>query len=211
MEPIRTAARILPHAARRLQGRLSRAVRDTPQMSDNQPATELGDASASGEGIVQDGTKAVSTVRRDTQEMEVAMAGKRRSALAGRKKLSSPGRPPVAIREALVGFWAAIAAGPSEDAAAEVGVSMPVGSRWFRRSGGMRPTHLAVSAAPLSGRYLSFAERDEIALLRAQGHGVRHIARSLNRSPGTIFASRELRRNAATRGGNLEYRATTAQ
>lgn len=58
------------------------------------------------------------------------MAGKRRSAVAGRKKLSSPGRPSVAIREDLVGFWAAITAGRSrEDAAAEVGVSMPVGSR----------------------------------------------------------------------------------
>jgi IS30 family transposase len=138
------------------------------------------------------------------------MAGKRRSELAGRKKLSSLGRPPVAIREDLVRFWAAIASGrSSEDAAAAVGVSMPVGSRWFRRSGGMPPTHLAISATPLSGRYLSFPEREEIALLRAQGHGVRHIARTLNRSPSTI--SRELRRNAATRCGNLEYRATAAQ
>lgn len=138
------------------------------------------------------------------------MAGKRRSDMAGRKKLSSPGRPPVAIRADQVRFWAAIAAGrSSEDAAAEVGVSMPVGSRWFRGSGGMPPTHLAVSAAPLSERYLSFTEREEIALLRVQGHGVRHIARTLNRSPSTI--SRELRRNAATRSGKLEYRATTAQ
>lgn len=46
-------------------------------------------------------------------------------------------------------------------------------------------------------------------MLRAQGHGVRHIARTLDRSPSTI--SRELRRNAATRSGSLEYRATTAQ
>jgi len=135
---------------------------------------------------------------------------KRRSDRAGRKKLSSPGRPPVATREDLAVFWIAIAAGrSSEDAAAEVGVSMHVGSRWFRRSGGMPPTHLSVSAAPLSGRYLSFAEREEIALLRVQGHGVRHIARTLNRASSTI--SRELRRNAATRSGNLEYRATTAQ
>ena len=89
------------------------------------------------------------------------------------------------------------------------GVSVPVGSRWFRGSGGMPPTHLAVSAAPLSERYLSFTEREEIALLRVQGHGVRHIARTLNRSPSTI--SRELRRNAATRCGKLEYRATTAR
>ena len=61
----------------------------------------------------------------------------------------------------------------------------------------------------LSGRYLSFAEREEIALLRAQEHGVREIARRLGRSPSTI--SRELRRNAATRSGRLEYRASTAQ
>ena len=66
-----------------------------------------------------------------------------------------------------------------------------------------------VTRAPLSGRYLSFAEREEIALLRAQGWGVREIARRLGRSPSTI--SRELRRNAATRGGRLEYRASTAQ
>jgi IS30 family transposase len=38
---------------------------------------------------------------------------------------------------------------------------------------------------------------------------VREIARRLGRSPSTI--SRELCRNAATRGGRLEYRATTAQ
>ena len=54
-----------------------------------------------------------------------------------------------------------------------------------------------------------FAEREEIAILRARGYGVREIARSLGRSPSTI--SRELRRNAATRSGKLEYRATTAQ
>jgi IS30 family transposase len=66
-----------------------------------------------------------------------------------------------------------------------------------------------VSPAPLSGRHLSFAEREEIAILRAQLVGVREIARRLGRSPSTI--SRELRRNAATRGGVLDYRATTAQ
>jgi IS30 family transposase len=66
-----------------------------------------------------------------------------------------------------------------------------------------------VTQAPLSGRYLSFAEREEIALLRVAGCGVREIARQLGRSPSTI--SRELRRNAATRGGRLDYRASTAQ
>jgi hypothetical protein len=73
----------------------------------------------------------------------------------------------------------------------------------------MPPTHLAPSAPALSGRYLSFAEREQLALLRAQGHGVRECARQLERAPSTI--SRELRRNAATRGGQLGYRATTAQ
>jgi IS30 family transposase len=66
-----------------------------------------------------------------------------------------------------------------------------------------------VDLAPLSGRYLSFAEREEIAILKAQGAGVRETARRLGRSPSTI--SRELRRNAATRGGRLEYRASVAQ
>lgn len=58
-------------------------------------------------------------------------------------------------------------------------------------------------------RYLSFAEREEIALLRAQSKGVREIARTVGRDPGTV--SRELRRNAATRSGKLEYRASVAQ
>jgi IS30 family transposase len=66
-----------------------------------------------------------------------------------------------------------------------------------------------VTLAPLSGRYLSFAEREEIALLRAQRLGVREIARRVGRAPSTI--SRELRRNAGTRTGSLTYRASTAQ
>jgi IS30 family transposase len=60
-----------------------------------------------------------------------------------------------------------------------------------------------------SGRYLSFAEREEIALGRARGDGVRKIARGLDRSPSTVC--RELRRNAGTRGGTLVYRAVLAQ
>jgi hypothetical protein len=67
----------------------------------------------------------------------------------------------------------------------------------------------SVSLAAPSARYLGFAEREEIALLLAEGCGVREIARWLGRSPSTV--SRELRRNAATRSGRLEYRATTAQ
>jgi IS30 family transposase len=112
----------------------------------------------------------------------------------------------VARREHRQRFWEAIARGlSSEDAAVSCGVSPAVGARWFRQGGGMP----SISLAPLSGRYLSFAERVEIAILGAQGAGVRQIARQLGRDPSTI--SRELRRNAATRGGCLDYRATTAQ
>lgn len=138
------------------------------------------------------------------------MAGRRRSDRALRGKLRSPGRPPVARQEHRRRFWAFIAAGlSSEDAAMEVGVSQPVGTRWFRQAGGMAPSHLSRSSKPPSKRYLSFAEREEIALRRARGEGVREVARCLGRAASTI--SRELRRNAATRGGELEYRATTAQ
>jgi transposase-like protein len=120
--------------------------------------------------------------------------------------MRSPGRPPVGRREHRERFWLAIASGSSsEDAGVAAGVSPAVGTRWFREGGGM-PT---LSRAPLSGRSLSFAEREELAILRAQDVGVRETARRLGRSPSTI--SRELRRNAATRGGRLEYRATTAQ
>ena len=103
-------------------------------------------------------------------------------------------------------FWRLIASGVTTVEAAEgVGVSWPVGARWFRHAGGMPP----LSLEEPSGRYLSFAEREEIALLRAQDAGVREIARRLGRDPGTV--SRELRRNAATRSGKQVYRAVVAQ
>ena len=66
-----------------------------------------------------------------------------------------------------------------------------------------------ISLAVPTGRYLSFEEREEIALLRAKQIGVREIARRIGRDPATI--SRELRRNAATRSGKQEYRALVAQ
>lgn len=105
---------------------------------------------------------------------------RRRSDRAGRGVLRSPGRPPVARREDRRRFWAAIAAGlSSEGAAANAGVSPAVGVRWFREAGGMPPAALAPSSKALSGRYLSFAEREELAILRVQGLGVREIARDL--------------------------------
>ncbi len=124
---------------------------------------------------------------------------RRRADRARRPPMRSPGRPPVARREHRQRFWEAIARGlSSEEAGAVAGVSPAVGTRWFREGGGMP----SVSPSPLSGRYLSFVEREEIAILQARDCGVREIAQRLGRSPSTI--SRELRRNAATRGGGLE-------
>ena len=135
---------------------------------------------------------------------------KLRSHRSLRPKLRSPGRPPVLHRAERWPFWKAIAQGhTSEEAAAIAGVAPAVGTRWFRQCGGMPPSNLAPSAAAPIGRYHCFAEREQIALARARGKGVREIAGQLGRSPSTI--SRELRRNAATRGGGLEYRAHTAQ
>jgi IS30 family transposase len=125
--------------------------------------------------------------------------------LTGRSPMKSPGAPALR-REVEREFWREIAKGvTSEEAAAAVGVSPAAGSRWFRQAGGMTPFDLA----PLSGRYLSFSEREEIGILNAQHVGVREIAHRLGRDPSTV--SRELRRNAATRGGKLEYRASVAQ
>lgn len=135
---------------------------------------------------------------------------KRRSHRSGRAPLPSLGRPPVAGRFVLQRFWLGIAQGmSSEDAALAARMSQPVGTRLFRLAGGMAPPMFSSSTKPPSERYLSFAEREEIALLRVQGLSRREIGRRLSRSASTI--SRELRRNAATRAGGLDYRASTAQ
>jgi len=119
---------------------------------------------------------------------------KRRSQQSGRAPLSSPGRPPAAKRSELQRFWLGIARGmPSEDAALAAGLSQPVGTRLFREAGGMPPATFRPSAKLPSGRYLSFSEREEIALFRVQGLSGREIGRRLGRPACTI--SRELRRN----------------
>jgi len=122
-----------------------------------------------------------------------------------RPKMRSPGRwgfPRRVERE----FWRRIGQGlRTVEAAETVGVSEVIGGRWFREGGGMPPMTLAEP----TGRYLSFVEREEIAILRAQGYGPREIGRRIGRDASTI--SRELRRNAATRSTNPGYRATTAQ
>ena len=100
-------------------------------------------------------------------------------------------------------FWSGIRSGLLiEEASREVGVARSTGARWFREAGGVNPTR----RAPLAGRYLSPREREDIMRLKAAGHGVREIARRVERDPATI--SRELQRGRDSRG---LYRASVGQ
>src|ERR1700761_6928512 len=136
----------------------------------------------------------------------MTMRERQRQGQLYRGQVPSPGRPTTAWRQDRVRFWVAIGRGASsEDAALEIGVSQAVGTRWFRQAGGVSPN----LPPAVSGRFLSFAERESIAVWHAQKAGVREIARRLGRAPSTI--SRELRRNASTRTWRLDYRASTAR
>jgi IS30 family transposase len=102
-------------------------------------------------------------------------------------------------------FWRAVRSGLSVEAAAgSVGVSRPTGYRWFGEAGGVIPKAAGMPETGSTAR-LSFSDREEIAVLSAQGRSARQIARVLGRAPSTI--SRELTRNATTNG----YRASVAQ
>jgi transposase, IS30 family len=102
-------------------------------------------------------------------------------------------------------FWSAVAAGmTTADAAAEAGVGEKLGGRWFRQAGGMSPIELSEP----SGLRLSLAEREDIAVWRAEKVSAREMARRLGRAPTTI--TRELKRNCPT-GRVRDYRASTAQ
>jgi transposase, IS30 family len=107
-----------------------------------------------------------------------------------------------ASREARVVFWEGVRSGLGwQEAAAAAG--FPRGGQvWFRAAGGVKGN----GAGPVSGRYLSLAEREEIAVGVAAGDGVRVIAARLGRAPSTV--SREVRRNCLSRGA---YRAVAAQ
>jgi len=99
-------------------------------------------------------------------------------------------------------FWDGIRSGlVVAEAAAAAGVSTTQGYEWFRVAGGVAPA----SGAAGRGRYLSLAEREEIAVGLAAGQSLRAIAVGLGRPVSTV--SREVARNSA-RG---RYRATTAQ
>jgi IS30 family transposase len=118
-------------------------------------------------------------------------------------------RPPWP-RETQKAFWRGVAAGLSvENAAGAVGVSRPVGFRWFAGSGGVMPARQVRESVPASsgsrGRRLSAADREDIAHLKRSGHSLSAIAAEIGFHKSTV--SRELARN--TGGG--QYRATTAQ
>ena len=114
------------------------------------------------------------------------------------------GRPSIA-REVEREFWRQVKAGSSVEAAARLaGVSTQTGQRRFRQAGGVIPADLS----PGAGRYLSFAEREHIALGRAAGHSMRQIAAELGRAPSTV--SRELARHPVAKWP-CQYKASVAQ
>jgi transposase, IS30 family len=110
------------------------------------------------------------------------------------------GRLPLA-REERLAFWEAVRAGlPLREAGAASGVQRTA-EVWFRAAGGVKSN----GPGPVSGRYLSLAEREEIAVGLAAGLSLRVIAARLGRAPSTV--SREVARNRPPRG---PYRGVTA-
>ena len=99
-------------------------------------------------------------------------------------------------------FWEQVRAGAwAWDAAEAIGVSGGHGQRLFAQCGGVMEPRVRTS-----GRYLSQAEREEIAILRAQRRSIREIGRRIGRPHCTV--SRELARNGNRDGG---YRGLSAQ
>ena len=86
------------------------------------------------------------------------------------------GRLP-APRDARVRFWEGVRAGLGlGEAVAAAGLNWPP-QRWFAEAGGVKGN----GPGPVSGRYLSLAEREEIAVGLAARKSLRQIARELGR------------------------------
>ncbi|MFF5794616.1 transposase, partial [Paeniglutamicibacter sp. NPDC012692] len=99
-------------------------------------------------------------------------------------------------------FWAGMQAGDFiTDAVIPLNTSRRTGRTVLVAAGGVRPRR----GRDLKGRCLTFAQREEIAILRAQGQSLRRIGEAIGCSASTV--SRELRRN--TKPGTA-YRATSA-
>jgi transposase, IS30 family len=100
-------------------------------------------------------------------------------------------------RDSVRRFWVAIRAGATIEQAVTslgLGYSGKTGSLWFGQAGGVVPAYVAAQS---SGRFLSFAEREEIHAGVERGDSIRLIARRLGRAPSTVF--HELRRNMRQR------------
>ena len=114
----------------------------------------------------------------------------------------SGGRP--GLRPVRERFWEGIRAGlATEEAGRAAGVSHETARQWFVKAGGVSSN----GPGRESGRYLSMAEREEIALGVAAGQWCRRIAARLGRAPSTV--SREVARNGYR--GRYRYRALAAQ
>jgi IS30 family transposase len=110
---------------------------------------------------------------------------------------------PAAPRALQVLFWEGIRSGLGvQEAGAAAGVGPVKAFAWFKQAGGVKGN----GPEPAGGRYLSVAEREEIAVGLAREDSLREIARRLGRAPSTI--SREVARNSRGRG---QYRALAAQ
>jgi len=108
-----------------------------------------------------------------------------------------PGLPRV-VRER---FWELVRSGVApRDAGVAVG-SREAAGRWFRAAGGVKGN----GPGPVSGRYLSLAEREEIALGLAREGSYRVSGARIGRPASTV--SREVARN----GPAGRYRAVRAQ
>jgi len=111
------------------------------------------------------------------------------------------GRLPVP-RAGRLDFWDGVRAGLSVREAAVAAGAERTAEQWFRQAGGVKGNG---PRGPVSGRYLSVAEREEIAVGVAAGEPLRAIAARLGRPASTV--SREIRRNGTRRG----YRSVAAQ
>ena len=103
-------------------------------------------------------------------------------------------------------FWRLRGAGVSYPVAADrAGIARSTGRGALIARGGVRPR----PPRPGSGRFLSFAEREEIALRLAAGLSPAVIARGLGRHRSTI--TREIARHRRAHDARLDYRASRAQ
>src|SRR5215471_16746787 len=82
-------------------------------------------------------------------------------------------------------YWLLIKSGlPRLEAAAELSLTKNTDWRWFHQAGGVIPLHVL---QPLSGRYLSITEREEIFAGVKRGESVQTMGRRLVRTPLTVL------------------------